>query len=391
MIKTGNIYTYKELCEEFNEKCVTGNSKIAQLNNWKIKFEWVNPTKQKYLITEIFSEERQRVYKNRGGYRENSGNKKKVQEEFDVIINAFIKNKRRKNHNVIYFTRDEIFRFFNLYRNIYALENDKELKHLFDCFYEKVGEIGRSWILNKIKNNPDYELSYTIEATLEDNKVEYVDELLEDWERHQKDYLIIQQCVALQDIIRLGKWEEMMAYIDSFFDRYKTTKKVYKLIFKEVKETTDNVQMMKYSLNQKCIESLLGYFDKKREISLYEDLAFEYELVIDKYIAVEEEVYDSVLMYNDEVIDSSYLTNIIFDVTDLAVITKDNYKEIAKQYYNPLIKSKKYKEGISVLEKALEDYALGNYEDEFNLISYICESARYLRRNAKCQRKYVEK
>lgn len=82
------VYTYKELCELFEEKEKSGNSKKAQLKEWKRYFKWTNITSQKYSVEEI--------YKNplpkQDGRKNNGGNSTSKFIALDDLIMEFYAN-----------------------------------------------------------------------------------------------------------------------------------------------------------------------------------------------------------------------------------------------------------------------------------------------------------
>lgn len=74
MVKTellaiGKIYTYKELCQLFEEDEKTSDSRAAQKKEWARYFRWSNPTPRKYQVEEIYEvpREKQDGRKNNGG------------------------------------------------------------------------------------------------------------------------------------------------------------------------------------------------------------------------------------------------------------------------------------------------------------------------------------
>lgn len=81
----GEIYTYPQLCKMFGDKQRSGPSRVAQLKNWYSFFRWSNPTKQKYLIEEIYAEPIEII----DGRRFNGGNPTgKFYELDDLIVDA---------------------------------------------------------------------------------------------------------------------------------------------------------------------------------------------------------------------------------------------------------------------------------------------------------------
>lgn len=66
----GNIYTYKELCQLFEEPEKTSDSRVAQKKEWARYFSWSNPTKRKYKIEGIYETFREK----QDGRKGNGGN-----------------------------------------------------------------------------------------------------------------------------------------------------------------------------------------------------------------------------------------------------------------------------------------------------------------------------
>ena len=50
----GDTYSYRQLCELFEERQEAGNSRNAQFKRWKQYFRWTKPTTQQYRIEEIY-------------------------------------------------------------------------------------------------------------------------------------------------------------------------------------------------------------------------------------------------------------------------------------------------------------------------------------------------
>ena len=95
LINIGEVYTYKRLCELFNESRTSSNSKKAQLKRWRCYFEWTNPTKQTYLITDIFDTPRELE----DGRKNNGGNCTSKYREFDDIIMEYILHLHQNSTN----------------------------------------------------------------------------------------------------------------------------------------------------------------------------------------------------------------------------------------------------------------------------------------------------
>lgn len=61
ILEVGKVYTYKELCEAFNEKVASGNAKKTQVKRWARCFSWEHPISKrtsrpskKFLIIEVY-------------------------------------------------------------------------------------------------------------------------------------------------------------------------------------------------------------------------------------------------------------------------------------------------------------------------------------------------
>ena len=64
-IEQGEVFkNYKELCERLGEPVKEGNSKKAQLNEWKQRFSYQKQG-HKFIITEVFEQTKQKQVRNK--------------------------------------------------------------------------------------------------------------------------------------------------------------------------------------------------------------------------------------------------------------------------------------------------------------------------------------
>ena len=61
MLEVNKKYKYKEICENRQEKIKTGKAKQLQLKDWRNFFEWENPTKQIFRVTEVYDQPKEKV------------------------------------------------------------------------------------------------------------------------------------------------------------------------------------------------------------------------------------------------------------------------------------------------------------------------------------------
>ena len=87
-LEIGKIYTYDELCTIFGEEKKTSNSRDSQKKVWACFFQWSNPTKQKYLIEEIFETPKAKI----DGRRNNGGNNTSQYTALDDLLVEYFEN-----------------------------------------------------------------------------------------------------------------------------------------------------------------------------------------------------------------------------------------------------------------------------------------------------------
>lgn len=288
-IRVGETYKYKELCEILKDEPKTGtNSRKAQFREWERYFKWSNPTKQKFLIEEIYDVPKDKIdgRKNNGGAREGAGKPPKLQEEFDYLFNYFLqceynKNKYFRNNpdwDTTYFCLNDLEEFFGLSNNFYSAKNDVDINI---AAYLNIAEIidrrARSWLINKIKRkeeNDENEIIFTegiiAYRNKKDKNGDYKDEYLQEWYEHQFEYFDKKGYRNAREVMYANKWNDMIEYISSFFKDYgyQLVKKYKKIKFNHEKlQKYDYDKCEKYikKINDTITKELYDYFLKKEK------------------------------------------------------------------------------------------------------------------------------
>lgn len=279
-------YKYKDICKILNQPIKTGRSRVLQLNNWKNYFSWTNPTTQKFVITEIYDNISQIEMKTAGGAREGAGRKVKLEKEFDYIFNYFLYKATKRNEyyrrnqywDEVYFNNDQIYKFFGLYRDLYAGAYDDDVdKKKYELIADKIREKARSWIYNKIKKKEKngeiiFEegiIAYKTKPKIKGHPAkngEYKDEWLEEWNQYQKDFIEENRLGFLKNVIDQKCWNDMIDYISDKFEGYELVKKYYKIKFKPeyIKDYDyDTYKKHRKCFNEEIIKELYNYFLEK--------------------------------------------------------------------------------------------------------------------------------
>ena len=298
LISSGSTYKYKELCAAFNEDVKTGGAKVNQLNRWRRYFNWENPTKQTYKIIEIYDNPItiEDGRKNNGGYRNGSGAKGKLQDEFDYLFNMFLHMKFNRNvynglANIcdIHFSNNEISRYFGLYgKDFYSVMKDKNMIAIRNDIYKKIIEKRNSWIYKKIERIDRVEFGYGIVAYRDDERktFEYRDEWLERWNRLMRMYLRENRLRNISDVVDKGLWEDMISDISSFFDGYAIVERVRLVKFDIdmlVDFDIDKKDIYVKKFNNTLCEELRKFFKNRVDDEEYQ----MYEHIIDRYVSID--------------------------------------------------------------------------------------------------------
>lgn len=315
LLIVGQTYKYKELCSILEEDRKTSDSKNAQLKRWRRFFDWENPTTHTYKIIEIYDEPKDidDGRKNNGGVRVGSGAKKKLQEEFDYLFNAFLH--REFNRNVFngqadicesHFFNGDISKYFGLYGDMFykAREDFSDIlttQHISqDAFISKTNEFSRawsdinkkiaekrkSWIYNKIDKMDGVNLDNGIIAYIDgSDKSKYMDELVDRWNLYMKEYIRMKGLRTEADVAEAGLWKDAVNHISKKFDGYDRVERTKKITF-DVELLRDydweEYETYRHRMNNQLVCDLHRYFKKKMSV---EDLGM-YRYVIDKYVAL---------------------------------------------------------------------------------------------------------
>lgn len=293
-------YKYRELCSILGEDVKRGNAKKSQLKRWSRFFKWENPTSHTYRILEVYDIPREADdgRRNNGGARAGSGAKPKVQEEFDYLFNAFLH--REFNRNVYngrpewcqsYFFNGEIGRYFGMYSDrFYAAVNDlRDDPDAFEAWSDinrKIIEKRKSWIYDKIDKIDGVTLQNGIIAhKLEEPRLEYRDELLDEWERRMREYVRDKKLRTIADVADRGLWEDMIAFISDGFDGYERVERARKITF-DVSLLRDyeweRYDEYRRRFNDKLVAELLRYFGKRVD----DDRLKTYRHIIETYVRI---------------------------------------------------------------------------------------------------------
>lgn len=307
-----SVYKYKELCFILEEDVKTGGAKVNQLKRWRGYFDWINPTKQTYKITEVYDSPIvvEDGRKNNGGFREGSGAKLKLQEEFDYLFNVFLHREYNRNvsngHGDIcstHFFNGEIGRYFGLYGDrFYRAKQDfsdivmrhlndnnrisqkiSEFSSVWDDIAKKIIEKRNSWVYKKIERIDGIEFGYGIIAYKNDKDFEYHDEWLDRWNGYMKDYLRMRKMRTISDVVDMGLWDDMVSYISGFFEGYERVERT-----RLVKFNVDMLRDYDYDMkdvyrktyNDKICDDVLRYFSKRVDDEEYR----MYEYIVEQYV-----------------------------------------------------------------------------------------------------------
>lgn len=301
LISSGSTYKYKELCAAFNEDVKTGGAKVNQLKRWRHYFNWENPTKQTYKITEIYDNPItiEDGRKNNGGHRNGSGAKGKLQDEFDYLFNMFLHMKFNRNvynglANIcdIHFSNNEISRYFGLYgKDFHSIKkdfsDDRNMISAWDDIYKKIIEKRNSWIYRKIEKIDSVEFGYGIIAYKDDERkiFEYKDEWLDRWNRLMRMYLRENRLRNISDVVDKGLWENMISDISSFFDGYVTVERV-RLVKFDVGMLVDFDIDMKDTYVKKFNDTLCRELRKFFKSRVDDEEYQMYDHIIDRYVNI---------------------------------------------------------------------------------------------------------
>lgn len=153
-LKQGQVIkSYRAMCELLDEKATDGNSKKAQLKEWKRYFNWENKG-YKFIITEIYDEPLPKV----DGRVNNGGNNTKYDDLFDkIIINSLIdydgfieESYSSLLQNIFLFFTDEYAKLLNSGYKRYAKINNMQ-KGLVMTYQQKIRYVVETALKTSLK------------------------------------------------------------------------------------------------------------------------------------------------------------------------------------------------------------------------------------------------
>lgn len=288
-LEVNKEYKHKEICAILNEPVKKGGARKKQIEHWKKYFSFINPTSQKFLITEILNDDYET--NKHGGAREGSGKKTKIKIEFDYIFNHFLYKAELKNKyymensywNDVCFDNNTIYNFFGCYNDYYRGKEDECIdKEIYSAIYSKIREIAEYWIYDKMKKyNMNFRYGTILKRKAKSKIYIFNDEYLEPYNQYEEEFIKNNHLGYLMNVIKYERWDDMIKYITNKIEGYEYIKKIKKVTFKpdEIK-TTDYDTYIEYKkeFNDSIVNELYNYFLKK-EIENYDS---GLEAVVDK-------------------------------------------------------------------------------------------------------------
>lgn len=315
----GKSLKYRELCELINEDAKQGNSKASQLKRIERYLGMDRPTTHTYVIREVYPTPLDEVDGRRGngGARRDAGRKRALQKEFEHLLYAFIGLWRDRawynfdySTDAVYFTTREASVYFGViaedaydqYRSMQETarrfgdpsKKEERLEKLGETFryvMAKARERTQSLIIAKMREVDALTLCHGIIAYKQgslakrpnaknaedrmDIAPERRDDLLEDYDRYEEEYLKMHGMRNLGEVIEADAWKEMTDYIASKFPDYEKVIKVWKLILPTREEANEDKDLLMYlfsavdldvadeyqlAINEYVVESLRDYF-----------------------------------------------------------------------------------------------------------------------------------
>lgn len=319
-IEVDKTYTYKELCLLVDEPQKSGKSRILQKGNWKRFFDWENPTTQTFKILALFEPPKEKTdgRENNGGAREGAGRSRKLQEEFEYMLRAFVNREVDRNmYNserpfMLYFNNNEISKYFGLYSDDFynavgyfeqklkqaELSKEKREKEMerfqsaFNDVVHKISEKRRSLILDKINATEGLSLEYGLIAYKDSEKktFEHPDSLLDEWNGHCKSFMKRNRMKNLGEVAETGKWREMIKEISLHFPQYVSVERIHKL---EVNGSClgeydlNEYGRLRSLFNEQVVQDLKAFFAGRCD-----DPRF-HNYIIDRYVKADELTFDT--------------------------------------------------------------------------------------------------
>ena len=256
-IEVGNTYSYKDLCAAFEEQRKSSNGKKYQLRNWRRYFDWENPTKQKYLITEIFDFPEDRVdgRSGNGGARKGAGRPQEHGEDFLYMLRCFVHlwfnrnvSNGRGSLTEAVFTTFEVADFFGVLpkgflgckADVYgeltgrtAIVNKKkvttdDVEEAFEEVTDKARGMIRPRIIERMEKVEGFKLGRGIIVTnyvpTPDGETkavkDYRHDLLPAWQSGVERFLEKKGYKSLQAVVLRGEWQMMESFISDTVPDY---------------------------------------------------------------------------------------------------------------------------------------------------------------------------
>lgn len=278
-------YTYQEICENKGWKVSTGKSKILQLRKIENEYEYYQPMnikthkpKKSYVFTKV--RDNPLPLASRGGSRNGAGRHSKLDEEFMTVISYLIHHYNVKycfNDEEIYFSKDEICKFFGVYNNIYNLDYEKYDRMVTDNIIVMLNGRANSIIFDKLEKckSVKYSQGILLNGTRRDD-------LLGRYSEYEQQYLDAHGYLHTGQVARCHKWNEMTQYIlgELNLNPYMKIRKCYKIQFDQedfADVAEDEYIKSMQMINEYVVRSITASVRKKYSD---ENTLMKYKLII---------------------------------------------------------------------------------------------------------------
>lgn len=116
-LETNNIIAnYKKLCEELNDKVLTGNAKLSQLKELERYFKF-HKSGNKFVFTEIYSEIKEKV----DGRKNTKGNNNVYGKYIEqLVLDLLVQKYQTTQERKIYLSRDKMLRSLDMINDNYS-------------------------------------------------------------------------------------------------------------------------------------------------------------------------------------------------------------------------------------------------------------------------------
>lgn len=311
-LAVGSKYKYGDICDALGERRCGGNQRSSQLKRWSEHMSWENPTRQSYVITEIFDSPRRHIdgRTNNGGSRSNSGRKKKLYDDFLYLFNSFMHREFNRNSSgghggglcVCRFTGNEISKYFGLYSDTFnnAVSDyaehigcpdhsersihDDNVQGVIDYPYgvadyssawsdisKCIAGMRRRWVYDRIESLENVTLGYGVIGYRGDGRddFDYIDDRLDEWNSYMRRFMDRHDLKNEGIVAERGMYIDMIANISLNFDEYSSVERVRKVEF-DTSMLRDydfaEIESHRLAYNSEVVSGLMKSLDRKGKL-----------------------------------------------------------------------------------------------------------------------------